>query len=72
MAGRRLVVIEDVISTGGQVVASCRALRERGAEIVAVLCVLDRESEGAANIAAEGLELRSAFTMTRVRAAADA
>ncbi len=70
VAGRRLVVIEDVISTGGQVVTSCRALRERGAEIVAVLCVLDRESGGAANIAAEGLELRAAFTMTQVRAAA--
>ncbi len=72
VAGRRLVVIEDVISTGGQVVASCRALRERGAEIVAVLCVLDRESEGAANIAAEGLELRPAFTMSQIRAAAGA
>ncbi|MDQ3349380.1 MAG: orotate phosphoribosyltransferase [Acidobacteriota bacterium] len=70
VAGRRLVVIEDVISTGGQVVASCRALRERGAEIVAVLCVLDRESDGAASIAAEGLKLRSAFTMTQVRTAA--
>jgi orotate phosphoribosyltransferase len=70
VAGRRVVVIEDVISTGGQVVASCRALRERGAEIVAVLCVLDRESGGATNIAAEGLELRSAFTMTQVRGAA--
>jgi len=72
VAGRRLAVIEDVISTGGQVVQSCRALRERGAEIVAVLCVLDRESGGAANIAAEGLELRPAFTMTQVRAAANA
>ncbi len=72
VAGRRLAVIEDVISTGGQVVASCRALRERGAQIVAVLCVLDRESGGAATIAAEGLELRSAFTMTHLRAAAGA
>jgi orotate phosphoribosyltransferase len=64
VAGRRLVVIEDVITTGGQAVASCRALR--------VLCVLDRESGGATNIAAEGLELRSAFTMTQARAGADA
>ena len=69
---RRLAVIEDVVSSGGQVVASCRALRERGAEIVAVLCVLDRESGGAANIAGEGLELRSAFTMTQVCSAARA
>ncbi len=69
VAGRRLVVIEDVISSGGQVVASCRALRESGAEIAAVVCVLDRESGGAANIAKEGLELRTAFTMTQVRSA---
>ncbi len=72
VTGRRLVVIEDVISSGGQVVASCRALRELGAEIVAVLCVIDRESGGAANIAAEGLELRSAFHLTQMRAAASA
>jgi orotate phosphoribosyltransferase len=32
VAGRRLVVIEDVVSSGGQVVASCRALRQLGAE----------------------------------------
>ena len=70
VAGRRLAVIEDVISSGGQVIESCRALRERDAEIVAVLCVIDRESDAAANIAAAGLSLRSAFTMTEVRAAA--
>ena len=70
VAGRRLVVIEDVISTGGQVIESCRALRRRGAEILAVLAVVDRESGGAANIAAEGLELRSAFTLGQLRAAA--
>jgi len=52
-----LVVIEDVISTGGQVIESCRVLRERGGEILAVLAV-DRGSGGATNVAAEGLELR--------------
>lgn len=72
VAHRRLVVVEDIISSGGQVVASCRALRERGAEIVAVLCVVDRESGGVANIAAEGLDVRPAFTLSQVRAAADA
>ncbi len=72
VAGRRLAVIEDVVSSGGQVIESCRALRERGAEIVAVLCAIDRESGGAASITAEGLELRSAFTMTELRTAAEA
>ena len=70
VAGRRLAVIEDVISTGGQVVESCRALRQLGAEIVSVLSVVDRELGGGATIAAEELELRSAFTLGQLRAAA--
>jgi orotate phosphoribosyltransferase len=70
VSGRRLAVIEDVITSGGQVIESCRELRERGAQIVAVLCVIDREAGGAANLAAEGLELRVLFTMSALAAAA--
>jgi orotate phosphoribosyltransferase len=69
VAGRRLAVIEDVVTSGGQVVESCRALRERGAQVAAVVCVIDREAGGADNLAAEGLELRSLFTMNELRAA---
>lgn len=43
--GRRVLVVEDVITTGGQVVASTTQLRARGAAIDSVLCVIDR-SEG--------------------------
>jgi orotate phosphoribosyltransferase len=68
--GRRLAVVEDVITSGGQVIESCRELRERGGEIVVVLCVIDREAGGAEALAAEGLPLRSAFTMSRLKAAA--
>lgn len=72
VAGRRLAVIDDVVTSGGQLVESCAALRERGAEIVTVLCVIDREAGGADNLAAEGLELRSVFTMSQLREAARA
>jgi orotate phosphoribosyltransferase len=68
--GRRLVVIEDVITSGGQVIESCRALREHGAQITTVLCVIDREAGGRENLAREGLELRSLFTMSQLRDAA--
>ncbi len=68
--GRRLAVIEDVVTSGGQVVQSCRGLRERGAEIVVVLCVIDRQSGGPEALASEGLELRSLFTMTELSSAA--
>jgi orotate phosphoribosyltransferase len=68
--GERLVVVEDVVTSGGQVVASCRELRERGAEIAAVLCVIDRQAGGVEALAADGLELRSLFTADELREAA--
>jgi orotate phosphoribosyltransferase len=68
VSGRRLVVVEDVVCTGGQLVESCAALRRAGAEVAAVLCAIDRESGGAENLALEGLSLRSAFTWSQLRA----
>jgi orotate phosphoribosyltransferase len=68
--GRRLAVVEDVVTTGGQLLESCAALRERGAEIVAVLCVIDREQGGRENLATAGLELRAVFGMRGLQAAA--
>lgn len=67
IAGRRVAVIEDVVTSGGQVIESCRALRQGGAEIVAVLCVIDREAGGNESLADEGLELRALFTMSQLR-----
>jgi orotate phosphoribosyltransferase len=67
--GQRLVVIEDVITSGGQVVESCRALRERGAQITTVLCVIDREAGGVENLASESLQLRSLFTSAQLETA---
>jgi orotate phosphoribosyltransferase len=65
--GRRLALIEDVVTSGGQVIESARALRERGAEIAVVLCVIDREAGGLENLASENVELRSLFTMSQLR-----
>ena len=42
VAGRRTLVVEDVITTGGQVVRSAEDLRARGALVDTVLCVIDR------------------------------
>ena len=71
VAGKRLVVIEDVVSSGGQVIESCNALRDAGSEIVAVVCVIDRRSADAPDAISEaGLELRALFTLDELRAAA--
>jgi len=67
---RRLVVIEDVVTSGGQVVISTRELRELGARIDTALCVIDREAGGAEALAATGVELRALFTMSELKEAA--
>ncbi len=55
--GRRVCVIEDVITTGGQVVASTQALRDAGARVETVVCVIDRSDPGGPDKLAEaGLE----------------
>jgi orotate phosphoribosyltransferase len=66
--GRRLTVVEDVVTSGGQVVLSCGDLRERGAVVETALCVIDRESGGPAALADLGVELRPLFTMTELKA----
>ncbi len=63
VAGRRLLVIEDVVTTGGQIALSTQDLRAEGALVEHALCVIDREGGGAGVAAAEGVELHALFTM---------
>ena len=72
IAGQKLCVVEDVVTSGGQIIESCAALRAEGAEILGVLCVIDRESGGVENLAAEDLSLMPLFTMSELKAAAQA
>lgn len=68
--GRRLVLIEDVVTSGGAVLDAARALRERGAVVEQVVCMIDREAGGGANLAELGLSLTSLFTRSQLEAAA--
>ncbi len=67
--GRSVVVIEDVVTSGGQVVSSCAELRALGATVEHVLCVIDREAGGREALGLCGLSLAAAFTMSELRTA---
>ena len=69
--GRRLVIVEDVVTSGGAVLDAAAALRSRGATLDTVICAIDRESGGKENLAAAGLGLRPLFTMTELKASID-
>jgi orotate phosphoribosyltransferase len=62
ISGRRLLIVEDVVTSGGQILASCEELRKAGAIVEHVVCVIDRQAGGREALAAAGLELRSLFT----------
>ena len=69
VAGRRLLIVEDVVTSGGAILDAAKALREEGAELAQVICVIDRESGGPANLAKVQLDLKPLFTMTELKAA---
>jgi orotate phosphoribosyltransferase len=62
ISGRRLLIVEDVVTSGGQILASCQELRKAGAIVEHVICVIDRQAGATEALAAAGLELRSLFT----------
>ncbi len=64
VAGRNLLIIEDVVTTGGQVVLSAQDLRAERAIVEHALCVIDREGGGAEVVEAEGITLRALFSMS--------
>jgi orotate phosphoribosyltransferase len=72
VGGRRLLIVEDVVTTGGQLVLSAQDLRAEGAIVEDALCVIDREGGGADVAASEGITLRALFTMRELELAASA
>ncbi|WP_068796929.1 orotate phosphoribosyltransferase [Pseudonocardia sp. HH130630-07] len=67
--GRSVLVVEDVVTSGGQVALSTSELRAIGARIDHALCVVDREEGGAEALADSGVGLISVFTAETLRTA---
>src|SRR2546423_1035679 len=68
--GARVVIVDDVCTTGGSTVQAIEAAREFGFEIVGVMCLVEREeAKGRANVekAAAPAPFVSIFTASEVR-----
>ena len=59
--GERVLAIEDVVTTGGALIAAVEVLRAAGLAIERALCVLDREEGGSEALAALGVRLEPLF-----------
>ncbi|MFF0341842.1 orotate phosphoribosyltransferase [Kribbella sp. NPDC004875] len=63
-AGRRVTIVEDVVTTGGQIVLSTNELRTLGATITDALCVINRNPETPTPLTNAGLTLHALLTPT--------
>ena len=69
VAGRRVTLIEDVITTGGAVRDATNALREAGAIVEVVVCAIDRSPADQNPLADVGLEVRPVLTKAQLDSA---
>lgn len=67
--GDKVVLLEDVCTTGGTLVTAAQRVRDAGLEIVGVLAVLDREEGGRERLREAGMELSAIFTRAELKAA---
>jgi orotate phosphoribosyltransferase len=70
LAGLRLCIVEDVVTSGGAILDAAVELRAAGAVLGPVVCVIDRESGGTEKLAEQGLELHPLFRMHELGPAA--
>ncbi len=63
----RVVIVEDVVSTGGSSMKAVEAVRETGARIIGVVAIVDREMGGREAFEAQGIKYTPLFTISQLR-----
>lgn len=65
-AGDAVVVVEDVITSGGSALQAIAAVEEEGGTVLGVLAVVDREEGGRAALEARGVAVAAITTVTEL------
>ena len=66
LAYRRIVLVEDVVSSGGAILDQVEMLRADGISVDLAICVIDRQTGGAEALADKGVRLSALFTMEEI------
>ncbi len=66
-SGKQVTIVEDIVSSGGQIILSAKDLRDLGAEVTHALCVIDRQSGGKEKLVENHITLASLFTMDNLK-----
>lgn len=65
-SGERVVLVEDVVTSGGSVLKAAKAVEEAGAKVVKILALVDREEGAAAALADAGYDFTAIFSKTEL------
>ena len=60
--GERVIMLEDVVSTGGSVIKACKKVEEAGLTVAGIFCILNREEGAVEAIEAAGYKVDAIFT----------
>lgn len=60
--GETVMIVEDVLTTGGQVIEAAQSLRDAGAKIDRIVAVIDRQEGARQNIESAGYTFEALFT----------
>ena len=63
LRGKKVVLIEDVVSSGGAIIDQLELLAEDGIRPIAIVCVIDRQTGGFENLSKIGYRLDSLLRM---------
>ena len=66
LKNKNVVLVEDVVTSGGAILDAVRALRRDGINPLLALCVIDRQSGGRDSLKTFGVQLRSLYTMAQI------
>jgi orotate phosphoribosyltransferase len=64
--GSRVVIVEDVTTTGGSSIQAVERAEEEGLVVLGIITLVDREEGARENVEAKGQVLRSVFTRTEI------
>lgn len=67
--GAKVVVLEDVVTTGKSAMLAVERLRAAGYQVNKVITLVDRERGGAAFYQSQGLEFKAVFSITELQKA---
>ena len=66
--GARVVIVEDVVTSGGSSIKAIKRAEEEGLVVLGVVTLVDREEGGRENIEREGYWMKSIFTKAEILA----